>query len=442
MHNMNPLSLESAASDYGCRKEVNVNKQNQTILYSRLSRDDGEDSVSNSIKNQQHLLEEYAERNGLKPFSHIFNDGYTGTNWNRPGWMEIIEGIEAGRIQSIVVKNLDRMGRDYLRVGLYLEMFREKGVRLIAVGDGIDTAVGEDDLTPFRTIFAEWFARDTSRKIKTVLHSKGREGKPLTNKVPYGYVKDKNDINTWHIDPVAAEVVRRIYNLTIEGKGAYEIARMLHNDKVEKPLYYQAKNEIVVCPSALESDPYLWRGGTVTAILSRAEYAGHTVNFRSSSVNFKTKKRKQNAPEEWQIFHNTHDAIITQETWDLVQKLRQTIRRRDTTGEANPLTGLVFCSDCGARMYNHRGKNTDDHYTCSANTISYQHYSKQCSGHYISTKALQDIILDILRRTSCYVREHESEFVNRVREKSAVKQGETAKVYKNKSQNMSAGLPN
>jgi hypothetical protein len=224
--------------------------------------------------------------------------------------------------------------------------------------------------------------------------------------------------------------VRRIFNLTIEGKGVYEIARILHDDKIEKPSYHQAKHRIVVCPSTLESDPYLWRGTTVTGILSKPEYAGHTENFRSSSVSFKTKKRKKNAQEEWQIFHNTHEAIITQETWDLVQKLRQTVRRRDTTGVANPLTGLVFCSDCGARMYNHRGRNTDDGYTCSTHTLGYQNYSKQCSGHYISTKALQDIILDILRRTSCYVRENESEFVNLIREKSAIKQDETAKAYK------------
>ena len=430
MRNQNAPPLTSAANNHGCRKEAEMNTQNLTILYSRLSRDDGDDSISNSILNQQKLLQEHAERNGMIPFVHVEDDGYTGTNWNRPGWKKIAEEIDAGRVRNLVVKNLDRLGRDYLRVGLLIEQFQEAGLRFIAVGDNIDTADGDDDFTPLRALFAEWYARDCSRKVKAVLHSKGRDGKPLTNKVPYGYVKDEFDINKWHIDPVAAEVVRRIFGMTVNGKGAYEIARILHDDKVERPSYHQAKNRIVVSPSSLEADPYLWRGTTVTGILSRPEYLGSVVNFRSSSVNFKTKKRKKNAPEEWQVFPNAHEAIVSQETWDLAQKLRQTVRRTDTSGEANPLTGLVFCSDCGSKMYNHRGKNTDDSYACSANSLGYQRYTKQCSGHYISTRALRDIVLDILKRTSGYVRSHEDEFIGLVREKTALRQGETAKSHK------------
>jgi len=312
-----------------------------TILYCRLSRDDGDGVIeSNSISNQKNILIDYAERNGFVPYEIAVDDGYSGTNYNRPGWQELMAKVENDEVSTIIVKNLDRMGRNYLQTGMYREMFAERGVRLIAVNDGVDTANGEgDDFLPFREIMAEFYARDTSKKLKAVFGSKGKSGKPLTNKVPYGYIKDPNDKNKWLVDPEAAAVVRRIFALTISGIGPYEIARLFHSEKVERPSYYQAKNGIVNYPSWLKtSDPYQWCGGTIVAMLAHPEYAGHTVNFRSSSVNFKTKTRKKNAPEDWQIFPNTHEAIIPQETWDLAQKIRKTVKRTDSIGEANPLT--------------------------------------------------------------------------------------------------------
>ena len=317
-----------AASVQRCRKEEAVSKQKCTILYARLSRDDGEDSISNSIKNQRDMLEEYAQRNRLTPFVHIQDDGYSGTNWDRPGWQELIAEVDAGRVQSLVVKNLDRIGRDYLRVGLYREMFREKGVRLIAVNDGIDSALGEDDFTPFREIMAEWFARDTSRKIKSVIDAKGKAGKPVANQPPYGYVKDPNDINKWVVDPEAAAVVKRIFRMSIEGMGPFNIAAKLHEEKVECPSYYLAQRGLGNYKTNYDkARPYAWRYQSISQMLSRVEYLGHTVNFKGEKPNFKSKKYVRKPREEWLIFENTHEAIITPETFETVQRLRTTVRR-------------------------------------------------------------------------------------------------------------------
>jgi len=344
-----------------------------------------------------------------------------------------------------VTKDSTRIGRDHLRVGLYREMFHEKGVRVIGINDGVDTDRGDDDFTPFRDIMSEWQARDTSRKVKSVLHAKAKNGKPLTNKVPYGFMKDPTDKDKWLVDQTAAEIVRRVFNLTVEGVGPYEIARLLHDERIERPSYYLAKNGIVNCPSWLEPDPYLWRGNTVATILARPEYAGHTINFRTKKSSFKAMKSKKASPDEWQVIEHTHEAVVPQETWDLAQKLRQTIRRTDTVGEANPLTGLVYCSDCGAKMYNKRnschtmrtstitGKQyqraPSDSYSCSTCTLSRQTYAKECTEHHIMTSAIRGIILDVLKRTTGYARDHEEEFAERIRESSALKQGETIKTH-------------
>ena len=421
-----------------------MNKQKLTILYERLSRDDGEDSISNSIKNQQNLLQEYAEKNRLTPYIHVFDDGYSGTGWNRPGWQKVIDEIEAGHVQNLVVKNLDRIGRDYLRVGLLMETLTSKSIRLIAVGDGIDTARGEDDFAPFRAIFAEWFARDTSKKIKAVINAKGNSGKPTTNEAIYGFIKDPNDKNHWLIDEPAAGIVRRIFDMTIDGVGPYEIARRLTEEKVECPSYYLGSRGRGTSLNNYNADqPYTWWCSTVTNIIRKPEYAGHTVNFRTKRENFKSKKATMIAPEDWLIFEHTHEAIVTQEVFDTAQKLRGTPRRVDRFGEANPLTGLMFCHDCGAKMYNHRkqkptihkknGKSYEekpqDIYQCSNWKLNKTKFRASCSAHHIQTKQVRQIILDILRDTSGYVREHEEDFVERVRAQSAIRQGETARSY-------------
>lgn len=426
-----------AANGSGSRKEDAMN-QRAVILYERLSRDDDLQGPSNSILNQRQLLEEYAQRNGLVPFLHIQDDGYSGTNWNRPGWQELIAKVEAGEVACICIKDSSRLGRDYLRVGLYRELFREKGVRLIAVNDNYDSDRGEDDFTPFREIMAEWYARDTSKKIKSVIAAKGRSGKPLSCSPPYGYMKDPADKHHWIVDPEAAAVVKRIFSMTLDGMGIYHVAGALAADKIERPSYYLGSRGRGRFKNDYDREqPYTWTDATIAYILRRPEYCGHTVNFRTSSQNFKSKKRKHNAPEDWVIFENTHEAIVSQEVFDTVQKLRETPRRIDHLGEANPLTGLLWCADCGAKLYNHRKahaekpthKKLTDVYTCSHYKLSNAKFNTKCSPHHISTEQARGVILAAIRATSGYVREHEAEFAERVREAFAVNRSETAKSY-------------
>ncbi len=430
------IQFPSAVNGSACRKEDSMN-QKVTILYERLSRDDDLQGSSNSILNQRQLLEDYAERNGLVPFLHIEDDGYTGTNWNRPGWQELIAKVEADEVACICIKDSSRLGRDYLRVGLFRELCHEKGVRLIAVNDNFDSSLGEDDLTPFREIMAEWYARDTSKKIKSVIAAKGKSGKPISNIPPYGFMKDPSDKHHWIVDPEAAAVVKRIFDMAMDGMGIFQIAEKLKHEKVERPSYYLGVRGRGNRKTTYEQEqPYDWRNVTVADILSKPEYCGHTVNFRTSSQSFKSKKRKRNAPEEWLIFENTHEAIISQEVFDTVQKLRATVRRIDHLGEANPLTGLLYCADCGAKLYNHRRGNLDkgrkkiqDDYDCSTYKLTTCNSLTKCTSHHISTEQVRGIILAAIRATSGYVRSHEQEFVERVREASAIKQGETVKSY-------------
>lgn len=433
-----PPDIPSAATSSDRRKEESMNTK-LTILYERLSRDDELQGPSNSILNQRQLLEDYAERSNLTPYLHIHDDGYSGTNWDRPGWQELIARIEADEVGCLVIKDSSRMGRDYLRVGLYREMFREKGVRLIAINDGLDSSVGEDDFTPFREIMAEWYARDTSKKIKSVIAAKGKSGKPTSCTPPYGFIKDPNDKNHWLVDPEAAAVVKRIFQMAVAGMGVHHIAGTLAQDKIDRPSYYLGSRGRGRHKNDYDRDNrYAWGSATIAHILRKAEYAGHTVNFRTSSASFKSKKKVNNAPEDWLIFENTHEAIIDQSTFDLVQKLRETPRRIDTLGEANPLTGLLYCADCGAKLYNHRKAHTEkpthkkltDVYCCSTYKLSNSKFNTQCSPHHISTEAVRAIILDAIRKTTGYVRAHEEDFIRRVRENSAIQQGETAKAHK------------
>ena len=330
-----------------------------TALYERLSRDDDLTGDSNSIINQKKMLEDYAKANGFTNCVHFTDDGWSGGSFDRPSWKRMIEGIEKGEIATVLVKDLSRVGRDYLQVGFYTEvMFREKGVRFIAITNGVDSDKRESsEFAPFLNIMNEWYIRDCSRKITTVLRARGMSGKHTSNHCIYGYRKDPNNKDHWIIDEEAAEVVRRIYRMAIEGKGPYEIARILATEKVERPSYYLAQRGMGNHQSNYNAaDPYTWRGGTVADILSKQEYMGHTVNFRTYKESYKDKRVKMTPKEDLVIFENTQEAIIDKETWERVQTLRKTIRRTDSIGKANPLTGLMFCADCGAKMYNHRGK--------------------------------------------------------------------------------------
>ena len=405
-----------------------------TVLYARLSQDDELQGPSNSIVNQRQLLQDYAERHGLTPYVHIEDDGYSGTRWDRPGWQELIAKVEADEVACICIKDGSRLGRDYLRVGLYRELFREKGVRLIAINDNYDSAKGEDDFTPFREIMAEWYARDTSRKIKAALHAKGSSGKPLTCAPIYGYKRSTEDKNLWLVDEPAAEVVRRIYRMALEGMGVYQIARTLASEKVEKPSYYISPGDYVAGGQGLAT-PYSWSTNTVAGILSKPEYAGHTVNFRTTKESYTSKKSKQNPQEEWKIFPNTHEPIIEQEMFDTVQRLRATPRRIDSIGEANPLTGLLFCADCGSKLYNTRRaseynkayrngkaymKKFSDHYTCSKYKMAQRTFTTACSQHYVRTEVIREMALKTIERVSSFVRDKEDEFVEKIRELSTV----------------------
>ena len=438
------LSARCAASVQNCRKEAEMNVQKSTILYERLSVDDDRDGESGSIQNQKMLLESYAERNGLTPYFHASDDGYSGTDWNRPGWQKAIEEIEAGRVQNLVVKNLDRMGRDYLRVGLYMEMFREKGVRLIAVNDGIDTERGEDDFTPFRAILAEWYARDCSKKIRAIFRAKERDGKHVSPAVPYGYLRDKADKQQWVVDESAAAVVRRIFNMVIDGYGVAQIARTLTDEKVLNP---SAHSESVGGEMHHHfSDPHQWRSTVVATIIERQEYLGYTVNCKSYTDSFKSKQRKFTVKDERLIFEGTHPAIVSEEVWNNARRLRRTIRRSPKSDMTpSRLTGLLYCKDCGAKMtYRASAPGHGDHneFVCSKyrsrNTV-YADRDDVCTQHFIRVPLVEEAILFTIKTVAKYVLNNETDFVERVRETSVIRQRETVKETRKKSPKQKSG---
>ena len=391
---------------------MNSNRQSNTkivALYERLSRDDELNGESNSIVNQKKMLEDYAVRNNFSNLRHFSDDGVSGTRFDRPAFMEMIAEVEAGNVSAIIVKDGSRLGRDYLRVGLYRELFREKGVRFISVNDNYDSDKGEDDFTPFREIISEWYARDTSRKIKSVIQTKGKEGKHLTTVPIYGYVRDSADKNHWLIDPEAAEIVRRIFRLTIEGKGAYQIARMLTDEKVTRPQVYIAIRDGGKYTPSTVNEPYTWGGKTVQKILGSQEYMGHTVNFRTYKESFKDKKRKQNSDDKIMVFENTQEPIVEPEVWHTAQKCR-VVRRRGKNREPNPLTGLMRCGDCGRLMYNHRGNpkyESQDSYACNA----YSKYPQKCTMHYIRVTVIRELVLETIKSVSEFARENEARFI-------------------------------
>jgi DNA invertase Pin-like site-specific DNA recombinase len=328
-----------------------------TALYERLSRDDDEQNgESNSITGQKKMLEDYAAKNGFGNVRHFTDDGYSGGNFDRPGWKAMIAEIEAGNVVTVISKDMSRIGRDYLQTGFYTEVFfREKGVRFIAVSNNIDSSNRESaEYAPFLNIFNEMYLKDVSRKVKASHRARGMDGKRLTFLPIYGYIKSPEDKNKWLVDPEAAEVVRRIFALTIEGKGPVQIARILADDRIERPSYYHNSRGIINLAYQDQTHPYAWSGNTIVKLVQKPEYMGSTVNFRTYKDSYKDKNAKDAPKDSWVIFENTHEAIVDRETWETAQRCRKTVRRTDTLGEANPLSGLVLCRDCGAKMYNHR----------------------------------------------------------------------------------------
>ena len=393
-----------------------------TPLYERLSRDDELQGESNSISNQKQMLEDFARRNGLPNPTHFTDDGISGTRFDRPGFLAMMEEVEAGRVEAIVIKDMSRLGRDYLKVGQVMEVLRQRGVRLIAINDGVDSLKGDDDFTPFRNIMNEFYARDTSRKIRSVFKSKGMSGKHLTGTVIYGYLWDEKREH-WLVDEEAAEVVRRIFSLTLEGYGPYQIACKLSADRIEIPVVHLARFNEGVNRSKPVKDPYGWGSSTIVNILKKREYLGHTINFKTRK-HFKDKKSHYVSEDEWTIFENTHEAIIDQQTFDLVQKIRSNVRRYPNGwGEAAPLTGLLYCADCGGKMYVHRTNNGKriSQYTCS-------NYTKVPCGtlcptqHRINESAVLTLVSDTLRAIAEYSRNDRTEFIHTVQETQIAQQ--------------------
>ena len=391
-------------------------------LYERLSRDDELQGESNSISNQKQMLEDFARRNGLPNPTHFTDDGISGTRFDRPGFLAMMEEVEAGRVEAIVIKDMSRLGRDYLKVGQVMEVLRQRGVRLIAINDGVDSLKGDDDFTPFRNIMNEFYARDTSRKIRSVFKSKGMSGKHLTGTVIYGYLWDEKREH-WLVDEEAAEVVRRIFSLTLEGYGPYQIACKLSADRMEIPVVHLARFNEGVNRSKPVKDPYGWGSSTIVNILKKREYLGHTINFKTRK-HFKDKKSHYVSEDEWTIFENTHEAIIDQQTFDLAQKIRSNVRRYPNGwGEAAPLTGLLYCADCGGKMYVHRTNNGKriSQYTCS-------NYTKVPCGtlcptqHRINESAVLTLVSDTLRAIAEYSRNDRTEFIHTVQETQVAQQ--------------------
>ncbi|WP_106460500.1 recombinase family protein [Anaerococcus sp. Marseille-P3915] len=410
-----------------------------TTLYERLSRDDELEGESNSIVNQKKILEEYASKNNLTNIIHFTDDGISGTQFDRPGFMEMMNGVNTGNIGCIIVKDMSRLGRDYLKVGQCMEILRQKGVRLIAINDNVDSFYREDDFTPFRNIMNEWYARDTSRKIQSTFRSKGESGKHTASTPPYGYIKDEKDKNKWIVDEKAAEIVRRIFNLTMQGNGPYRIAKILESEKVDIPAYHQQKLGYGLYQSKNFEHPYRWCSSTIASILKKQEYLGHTVNFKTRK-HFKDKKSKYVSEDNWLIFENTHEPIIDQETFDNVQRIRGNVKRYpDGWGEYHPLTGLMYCADCGSKMYVHRTSNYKNipYYTCSAYTKT--PCGMLCpSAHRIKAEVVLNLIQDTLKDIKKYLDEDNEAFIcsiqNEMEEKEKI-EIEKKKVRLTESQN-------
>ena len=419
------------------------NQTKITALYSRLSRDDELAGESNSITNQKALLADYSAKNGFANIRHFSDDGYSGINFERPAWKEMIAEVEAGNVAAVLSKDLSRVGRNYLQTGFYTEVyFREKGVRFIAISNNIDSADQDSgEFAPFLNIMNDFYARDNSRKLKTAFRAKGASGRRTTNKNIYGYIKDPDDKTKWIVDQEAAVIIRRIFQMTIEGMGPGKIAAVLRAEGVDKPGYHMSKIGVGDHQWADERHRSYWQSSTVAKILSKPEYAGHTVNLKTAKEHYKDKKTTWKPKDEWLIFPDTHEAIVEQEVFDAAQKCRTVKRRTDTIGEANPLTGLLYCSDCGRRMYNHRSnacqtfdkskgrmvdKKAKDSYCCSL----YQIHRTDCTMHYIRTDAVSDLILETIRGATAYARENEAEFIRIIREASAVRQNDAAKSHR------------
>jgi site-specific DNA recombinase len=395
------------------------NNDKITALYCRLSRDDELQGDSNSIKNQKTILQKYADDNGFTNTEFFVDDGYSGTNFDRPDWKRLISQVEEGRIGTIIVKDMSRLGRDYLKVGYYTEvLFPGSDIRFIAINNNVDSANQQDsDFTPFLNIINEWYAKDTSKKIRAVFKSKGQSGKPLCTNPPYGYIKDPEDKTRWIVDEEAAKVVREAFHLCMQGYGPSQIAKEFTKRRIMNPTAHARKNGINIPDNRGHDDDYVWRGSTIVHMLSRQEYLGHTVNFKTYRKSYKQKKQMKNDPSEWMIFKNTHEAIIEESVFEVVQRIRDGRRRLTPMGEMPLLSGMIFCADCGNKMYQVRGRGWEhekEYFVCA----TYRKVKGGCSSHQIRNVVVEELLLDGIRRVTAFARNFEEEFVEMVTKKT------------------------
>ena len=385
-----------------------TNQQLITALYPRLSHEDELQGESNSISNQKRILETYAKQNGFSNLRWYTDDGYSGANFQRPGFQAMLADIEAGKVGTVIVKDMSRLGRNYLQVGMYTEMiFPQKNVRFIAINDGIDSAQGENDFAPLRNIFNEWLVRDTSKKIKAVKRSKGMSGKPITSKPVYGYLMDEDE--NFIIDEEAAPVVRQIYSLCLAGNGPTKIARMLTEQQIPTPgtLEYRRTGSTRRYHPGYECK---WATNTVVHLLENREYTGCLVNFKTEKPSYKLKHSIENPPEKQAVFENHHEPIIDRETWERVQELRKQRKRPNRYDEVGLFSGILFCADCGSVMYQQRyqtDKRKQDCYICG----SYKKRTADCTAHFIRTDLLTAGVLSNLRKVTSYAAKHEARFM-------------------------------
>lgn len=379
----------------------NKNQIGITALYCRLSRDDGTESESNSIGNQKKLLSQKAKEMGLTDTKYYVDDGYTGTNFNRPGFQQLIDDIEIGLVSAVMVKDLSRLGRDYVSVGNYTDSyFPEHNIRFIAVNDAIDSDEGESEIAPFKNILNEMYARDISKKIRSSHRLRGSMGEPLSQP-PYGYMKSLENKKKWIIDPEAATVVKSIFKMCLDGKGNETIARELQENKVLIPMAYWRSKGLNRGGKKTQTNPYKWCKTTVQKILSQQEYCGDIINFKTYSKSFKNKTRYENSKENWAVFKDVNEPIIDRETFETVQKFISKTKRRapkKENGERSIFNGLIYCGDCHSKMRYHTStSNKGIHYfTCSDNKVDYR---GKCPGrHYVRADALEEVVKLELRR--------------------------------------------
>jgi site-specific DNA recombinase len=395
------------------------NNNKITALYCRLSRDDELQGDSNSIKNQKAILQKYADDNSFANTEFFVDDGYSGTSFDRPDWQRLLSQVEEGNIGIVIVKDMSRLGRDYLKVGYYTEvLFPGSDIRFIAINNNVDSANQQDsDFTPFLNIINEWYAKDTSKKIRSVFKAKGESGKPLCTNPPYGYIKDPEDKTHWIVDEEAAKVVKEMFHLCMQGFGPTQIAKELTKRRIMNPTAHAKANGINIPDNRGHDDDYVWRDSTIVLMLSRQEYLGHTVNFKTYRKSYKQKKQLKNDPSEWQIFENTHEAIIEEPVFEVVQKIRDGRRRLTPMGKMPILFGMMFCADCENKLYQVRGRGWDhdkEYFVCA----TYRKIKGGCSSHQIRNVVVEELLLDGIRRVTAFAKNHEDEFVEMITKKT------------------------